>query len=180
MTQTLNVTVPIPDTHVLVAKDEYNELLSYSLDPVWDLKELKRKLKMSSDDTIKDRLLFNPKFEKLLKQQGIAHYPDGSLNRWRFNARKMNKFIEEHFEEIHGKGWSNENQRQNNHNCRNDVQRNIFLSNDAKHLHHKRNSDCNGCINSNVFILWQTVLRTKKDWKSLQRLTVKHLTKISS
>ena len=58
---------------------------------------------MSSDDTIKDRLLFNPKFEKLLKQQGIAHYPDESLNRWRFNARKMNKFIEEHFEEIHGK-----------------------------------------------------------------------------
>lgn len=101
MTQTLNVTVPIPDTHVLVAKDEYEELLSYSLDPVWDLKELKKKLKMSSDYTIKDRLLFNPKFEKLLKQQGIAHYPDESLNRWRFNARKMSNFIDEHFEEIH-------------------------------------------------------------------------------
>ena len=67
------------------------------------LKRIEKKLKMSSDDTIKDRLLFNPKFEKLLKQQGIAHYPDESLNRWRFNARKMNKFIEEHFEEIHGK-----------------------------------------------------------------------------
>ena len=104
MTQTLNVTVPIPDTHVLVAKDEYEELLSYSLDPVWDLKELKKKLKMSSDDTIKDRLLFNPKFENLLKQQGIAHYPDESLNRWRFNARKMSNFIDEHFEEIHRKG----------------------------------------------------------------------------
>ena len=104
MTQTLSVTVPIPDTYVLIAKDEYDELLNYSLDPVWDLKELKRKLKMSSDDTIKDRLLFNPKFEKLLKQQGIAHYPDESLNRWRFNARKMNKFIDEHFEEIHRKG----------------------------------------------------------------------------
>lgn len=104
MTQTLNVTVPIPDTHVIVSKDEYDELLSYSLDPVWDLKELKRKLKMSSDETIKDRLLFNPKFEKLLKKQGIAHYPDESLNRWRFNARKMSKFIDEHFEEIHRKG----------------------------------------------------------------------------
>jgi len=112
ITQTLSVTVPIPDTHVLIAKDEYDELLNYSLDPVWDLKELKRKLKMSSDDTIKDRLLFNPKFEKLLKQQGIAHYPDESLNRWRFNARKMNKFIDEHFEEIHRKGrwiWTNYN-----------------------------------------------------------------------
>ncbi|MFG5046231.1 DUF771 domain-containing protein [Staphylococcus haemolyticus] len=104
MTQTLNVTVPIPDTHVLVSKDEYEELLSYSLDPVWDLKELKKKLKMSSDDTIKDRLLTHPKFEKLLKKQGIVHYPDENLNRWRINARKMNKFIDEHFEEIYGKG----------------------------------------------------------------------------
>lgn len=104
MTQTLNVTVPIPDTHVLVAKDEYEELLSYSLDPVWDLKELKKKLKMSADDTIKERLLTHPKFEKLLKKQGIVHYPDESLNRWRINARKMNKFIDEHFEEIYGKG----------------------------------------------------------------------------
>ncbi|MBE7361294.1 DUF771 domain-containing protein [Staphylococcus haemolyticus] len=104
MTQTLNVTVPIPDTHILVAKDEYEELLSYSLDPVWDLKELKKKLKMSADDTIKERLLTHPKFEKLLKKQGIVHYPDESLNRWRINARKMNKFIDEHFEEIYGKG----------------------------------------------------------------------------
>lgn len=102
MTQTLNVTVPIPDTHVLVSKDEYEELINYSLDPVWDLKELKKKLKMSADDTIKDRLLTHPKFEKLLKKQGIVHYPDENLNRWRINARKMNKFIEEHFEEIHG------------------------------------------------------------------------------
>ena len=104
MEQTLTVSLTIPDTHVLVSIDEYEELLSYSLDPVWDLKELKKKLKMSSDDTIKDRLLFNPKFEKLLKQQGIAHYPDESLNRWRFNARKMSAFIDEHFEEIHRKG----------------------------------------------------------------------------
>lgn len=104
MEQTITVSVPIPETHVLVSKDEYDELLSYSLDPVWDLKELKRKLKMSSDDTIKERLLTHPKFEKLLKKQGIVHYPDESLNRWRINARKMNKFIDEHFEEIYGKG----------------------------------------------------------------------------
>lgn len=136
MTQTLTVSVPIPDTHVLVSKDEYDELLSYSLDPVWDLKELKRKLKMSSDETIKDRLLFNPKFEKLLKKQGIAHYPDESLNRWRFNARKMSAFIDEHFEEIHGKGWSNENQRQNNLDQWNDVQRNIFLNNDDERIYY--------------------------------------------
>lgn len=104
MNQTLTVSVPIPETHVLVSKDEYDELLSYSLDPVWDLKELKKKLKMSADDTIKDRLLTHPKFEKLLKKQGIVHYPDENLNRWRINARKMNKFIDEHFEEIYGKG----------------------------------------------------------------------------
>ena len=54
MTQTLTVSVPIPETHVLVSKDEYDELLSYSLDPVWDLKELKKKLKMSTTRLKKD------------------------------------------------------------------------------------------------------------------------------
>lgn len=44
MTQTLTVSVPIPDTHVLVAKDEYDELLSYSLDPVWDLKRIETQI----------------------------------------------------------------------------------------------------------------------------------------
>ena len=42
MEQTITVSVPIPDTHVLVAKDEYEELLSYSLDPVWDLKRIEK------------------------------------------------------------------------------------------------------------------------------------------
>ena len=45
MEQTLTVSLTIPDTHVLVSIDEYEELLSYSLDPVWDLKELKRNSK---------------------------------------------------------------------------------------------------------------------------------------
>lgn len=35
MEQTLTVSLTIPDTHVLVSIDEYEELLSYSLDPVW-------------------------------------------------------------------------------------------------------------------------------------------------
>ncbi|PTK84594.1 DUF771 domain-containing protein [Staphylococcus haemolyticus] len=101
MTQTLTVTVPIPDTHVLVAKDEYDELLSYSLDPVWDMNDLKKKLKMTSDKTVKERLLERHKFMKELRDEGIVHYPDENFNRWRFNARKMSKFIDEHFEEIH-------------------------------------------------------------------------------
>ncbi|HCT0360801.1 TPA: DUF771 domain-containing protein, partial [Staphylococcus pseudintermedius] len=49
---------------------------------------------------IKDKLLYNPKFEKQLKKLGIAHYPDDSFNRWRFNARKMSRFIDENFSEI--------------------------------------------------------------------------------
>ncbi|PTK42101.1 DUF771 domain-containing protein [Staphylococcus haemolyticus] len=101
MTQTLTVSVPIPDTHVLVAKDEYDELLSYSLDPVWDMNDLKKKLKMTSDKTVKERLLERHKFMKKLRDEGIVHYPDENFNRWRFNARKMSKFIDEHFEEIH-------------------------------------------------------------------------------
>ncbi|HCW8418336.1 TPA: DUF771 domain-containing protein, partial [Staphylococcus aureus] len=37
MPHVLNVTVPIPETHVLITKDEYEELIAYSLDPVWNM-----------------------------------------------------------------------------------------------------------------------------------------------
>ncbi|MBJ8277331.1 DUF771 domain-containing protein [Staphylococcus pseudintermedius] len=97
MVQTLQVTVPIPDGFVLIEKDKVRELEDLANDPVWDLKQ---KLKMSSDDTIKTKFLYNPKFEKQLKKLGIAHYPDESFNRWRFNARKMSRFIDENFSEI--------------------------------------------------------------------------------
>ncbi|PTH92914.1 DUF771 domain-containing protein [Staphylococcus xylosus] len=103
MEQTLNVEITIPKGHVLVDSVRLQELEESSLDPVWDMNDLKQKLKMSSVDTIKDKLLHNPKFEKTLRKEGIAHYPNSEFNRWRFNARKMNRFINENFEEIHGK-----------------------------------------------------------------------------
>ncbi|MCO6060541.1 DUF771 domain-containing protein, partial [Pseudomonas sp. MOB-449] len=101
MPHILNVTVPIPETHVLITKDEYDELIGYSLDPVWNMSDLKEKLNIASDETIKARFLFHPRFEKELRAQGIVHYPDENFNRWRFNARKMNKFVDEHFNEIY-------------------------------------------------------------------------------
>lgn len=100
MQQTLSVSIPIPDTHVLIEKTEYEDLQNLTLNPIWDMKDLKQKLKMSSDDTVKDKLLYNPKFMKELKEKGIVHYPNEDFNRWRFNARKMNAFIDEHFEAI--------------------------------------------------------------------------------
>ncbi|EUO33991.1 hypothetical protein P124_02679, partial [Staphylococcus aureus M1073] len=54
--------------------------------------------------TIKDRLLFHPRLEKELRAQGIVHYPDENFNRWRFNARRMHKFVDEHFNEIYKGG----------------------------------------------------------------------------
>lgn len=100
MAQTLKVTVPIPDGFVLIEREKVRELEDLANDPVWDLKDLKKKLKMSSDDTIKNKFLYNPKFKNQLKKLGIAHYPDESFNRWRFNARKMSRFIDENFAEI--------------------------------------------------------------------------------
>ena len=105
MAQTLNVEITIPKGYVLVESLRLQELEESSLDPVWDMNDLKQKLKMSSVDTIKDKLLFNPKFEKTLRKEGIVHYPNSEFNRWRFNARKMNLFINENFEAIHGKEW---------------------------------------------------------------------------
>lgn len=103
--QTLQVTVPILEDYVLIEKSHYQELEELTLDPVWDMKDLKRKIKMSSDSTVKDKLLYHPRHEKTLRKNGIVHYPDKNFNRWRFNARKMNQYINEHFEEIHGKSY---------------------------------------------------------------------------
>lgn len=100
MVQTLQLNVTIPDGFVLIERDKIRELEDLAIDPVWDLKDLKQKLKMSSDDTIKNKFLHNPRFEKQLKRLGIAHYPDDNFNRWRFNARKMSRFIDENFAEI--------------------------------------------------------------------------------
>lgn len=100
MVQTIQITASIPEGFVLVESEKFRELEDLANDPVWDLKDLKKKLKMSSDDTIKEKLLLNPKFEKELKRLGIAHYPDENFNRWRFNARKMSRYIDENFAEI--------------------------------------------------------------------------------
>ncbi|EGQ3664543.1 DUF771 domain-containing protein [Staphylococcus pseudintermedius] len=100
MVQTLQVTVPIPEGYVLIESSKLKELEDMAIDPVWDLNDLKEKLLMSSDTTIKEKLLYNPKFKKILEELGIAHYPDDNFNRWRFNARKMSRFIEENFAEI--------------------------------------------------------------------------------
>ncbi|MFT2203306.1 DUF771 domain-containing protein [Staphylococcus chromogenes] len=100
MVQTIQVTATIPEGFLLIESEKVRELEDLANAPVWDLKDLKKKLKMSSDDTIKEKLLFNPKFEKELKRLGIAHYPDENFNRWRFNARKMSRFIDENFSEI--------------------------------------------------------------------------------
>ncbi len=87
MPHILNVTVPVPETHVLITKDEYEELIAYSLDPVWNMSDLKKKLKIASDETMKKHI-FHPRLEKELRAQGIVHYPDENFNRWRFNARE--------------------------------------------------------------------------------------------
>ena len=62
MEQTITVNASIPDTHVLVEKEEFQKLVELTLDPVWDMNDLKKKLKMSSEDTIKRKLLDNHKF----------------------------------------------------------------------------------------------------------------------
>ncbi len=56
MPHILNVTVPIPETHVLITKDEYDELIGYSLDPVWNMSDLKKKLKIASDETAQGQI----------------------------------------------------------------------------------------------------------------------------
>ncbi|MDC6328250.1 DUF771 domain-containing protein [Staphylococcus auricularis] len=103
MSQILNVQIKIPDEYVLIETNRLKELEENIEDPIWDMKDLKNKTKMASDTTIQDRLLYNPKFRKELKNKGIVHYPDDEFRRWRVNAKKMTQFLEENFEDIFNK-----------------------------------------------------------------------------
>lgn len=63
----LNVIVLIFEIYVFIIKDEYDELIGYLLDFVWNMSDLKKKLKIVFDEIIKDRLLFYFRFEKELR-----------------------------------------------------------------------------------------------------------------
>lgn len=104
MNQQLNVTlsIPVPDSHVLIEKVKYQELESSSLDGVyWSLADLEKRTG-KKHEWLKSNILNHPKFSSVLdvRNGGPVFYPSKQGEKWTFLAKDMAKFLEKHFHEI--------------------------------------------------------------------------------
>lgn len=96
--QTLDVKISIPDTHVLISVDEYNELKEREYTgQYYTMKDLQR-LTGKSDVWLYQNLLNNP--HRLERMKHFTHVPQGRGDKWLFQAKGLREFLENEFLEI--------------------------------------------------------------------------------
>ncbi|WP_041060995.1 DUF771 domain-containing protein [Jeotgalibacillus campisalis] len=99
----VNLTIAIPEDHVLVSKVELerlkkNELVGF----YWSLKDLENRTGKKRS-WLQDNILYIPRFKKLLdvNNGGFVYYPSNKGQSWSFHARKMSQFLDRHFTDIY-------------------------------------------------------------------------------
>ncbi|EAC5831976.1 DUF771 domain-containing protein [Listeria monocytogenes] len=102
--QSLSVKIEIPETHVIIPKEEYEGLLSYvNYGRWWSLKDLEDRVNKKRA-WLEEKFLLKPSFKKILSIEenpdGFVKYPKGRGDEWAFQATKMSDFLEENFPEI--------------------------------------------------------------------------------
>ncbi|MDW4302041.1 DUF771 domain-containing protein [Staphylococcus saprophyticus] len=97
MTQTLQVTVPIPETHVIISKVEYQELIDSK--PVnMTLTEVAKAYPTYNDWIVKN-ICEDPYLRKIIEPFSLL--PNvGEKSVYKFNRRRMLQFLDEYDEEI--------------------------------------------------------------------------------
>lgn len=98
----VNLTIPIPEDHILISKVELADLKEQAVaGRYWTLKDIEIRTGYRGP-WIKDNILYKPKFRKVLdvEQGGFVYYPRSSGEKWTFLASKMTEFLEFHFKDI--------------------------------------------------------------------------------
>lgn len=94
----LEIKVPIPETHVLISKEEYEDLKENELlGQYYTMKDLVR-LSGRSESWLKENLLDHPERRKEIKD--FTYYPSGKGDRWLFKATGLREYLENEFLEI--------------------------------------------------------------------------------
>ncbi|GKS14739.1 hypothetical protein YDYSY3_57390 [Paenibacillus chitinolyticus] len=99
---TVELSIPIPENHVLISKVEFEELKQKELAGVyWSMQDLERRLN-KGQAWIKENILFQPRFKKMLDVQcgGFVFYPKARGQNWSFQASKMAEFLDKRFGDI--------------------------------------------------------------------------------
>lgn len=102
--QTLNVqlSIPIPESSVLISKVELEQLKRNELSGVfWNMQDLEKRVGHTSA-WVKEFILFPPRFRKILDAEngGFVFYPKNRGQAWSFHAPRMAEFLDKHFQSI--------------------------------------------------------------------------------
>ncbi|MGE6515164.1 DUF771 domain-containing protein [Lysinibacillus sphaericus] len=91
----LNLTVQVPDDHVLVKKVEYDELQNERLSGRnWTMEDLEKRT-ARKQLWLRTNVLYVPRFKKELEK--FVHYPSSQGDKWSFHAVRMAKFIDDNY-----------------------------------------------------------------------------------
>lgn len=98
----LELEILVPETHVMITRQEYELLSRGSLEGrYWTLRDLEERTG-KKHEWLKVNILNHPKFSSILdvRNGGPVYYPCTKGEKWTFLASGMAKFLEEHFREI--------------------------------------------------------------------------------
>ncbi|WP_217562710.1 DUF771 domain-containing protein [Paenibacillus sp. GbtcB18] len=99
---TVQLSIPVPEDHVIIRKIEFEELKQMELAGVyWSMQDLERRLN-KGQAWIKENILLQPRFKKILDVQngGFVFYPKAQGHNWSFQAAKMAEFLDKRFGDI--------------------------------------------------------------------------------
>ena len=100
MTQTLQVNIPIPETHVIIPKVEYEELINRETLNM-TLTEVASEWPKTKK-WIRDHIIEEPNFRR--KIEPFSQFPNADgKGKYLFNRKKMRQFLEDYEEEIKAK-----------------------------------------------------------------------------
>ena len=100
----IELTIPIPEDQIMIRKADYEDLKSQQIAGVWwTMKDLEKRTGRAKEWLL-ENILYVPKFKEKLdvKNGGFVYYPKGKGSPWSFQARKMSKFLEDHFHLVWG------------------------------------------------------------------------------
>lgn len=100
MQQTIQVTIPVPETNVLINKEEYNDLITQQLNGrVWNMKQLEAHTDRSAQ-WLREKVLYPNKKELDIANGGFVKFPNTHGAPWKFGALRMSEWLENNLEVV--------------------------------------------------------------------------------
>ncbi|MCD8921657.1 DUF771 domain-containing protein [Staphylococcus gallinarum] len=94
------LTVTIPEQYVVITRDEHMQLVMNQQKAVWKKKDFIEHSPFKSETTVNDRILYKPKFRKILEKENIATYPNSKNKNWSFDGPKAYQFLRDYRNEF--------------------------------------------------------------------------------